>query len=1064
MASVGSLRHPALEPPVGLPLSEVDLSDRERVGVIFQGAALLAHLERGGWRLAEGWDGARVDGEGLLRGVEAEFGRSPVPPETHLRRMVGELFGAEEVAGRGQARRAIRRLVSRWRDGFFPGPARRIPRRILTLAPFLWEPSEARSRVALAAVAERDGEEEIWLCVPSTVRNRIRAVAGDLAETRSVLTGPEFRELWHGPTDRDPRSLAADGRWREAILTWESRGVESPDDRMAFAEALYARGRFQSALEQIQSLRRPEARCLALRCSFYLGRLEAGRRIARALEDRSVPGEVLLSTAEMAVRLYANLGEPEPARRWRDRALEEAPPSSMWRARLIAAEEAWDAEELDRCQEHLEAARDALEEPSGTWRWHQVAALLALGRNEPREVVRHTGAALRADRRRLKVVEAAGLWNDHAMGRLHLGDLARAEKAIAHAARLLAETEGPRRDTLALRNLAELRLRRGRLHGVREILERSRARNRRDGSLRALAEDEAAWARFEMVQGRALAAVETCRAVRRDLEAEGSTWHRPELAVLEGRALGWCERPDDAREALEAATEEAWRQQLEAEEWPALWALAGERERALETTEPEVRPIWESVLTGETVSAEAWEILDSIEPYRAGRWVWDLELVAPGVVPPRWRRRALRALRRVGAGTLAGRLGARLEGPWEALRAFLADGDVDGKSVTRLFAGMGLDEARLVRRRDGTVEVLVEGSGGEAELVVPHGKGLLELSVSEADSQVRALLELVAKELSVSRPEEEPRAPVLPGIVGESPELEAALEPLPALARGRMPIVVLGESGTGKELVARQVHRLSPRSEGSFVVMNCAEISESLVLSKLFGHVRGAFTGADRDRMGIFETARGGTVFLDEIGDLPLHAQGMLLRVLQEGEVVRVGESLPRTVEVRVVTATHRDLETMVEEGRFRQDLYFRLRVAVVELPPLRDRGDDVLLLAEYFLRRLAPEFGRRKLSREARRRIRAHPWPGNVRELEGQMEVAAALAVDGTIRPEHLRLPEEAAEPTGDYHRQIEDLRRRLVSEALKATDGNQAEAARRLGLTRQALSYLVRKLEIDV
>lgn len=154
----------------------------------------------------------------------------------------------------------------------------------------------------------------------------------------------------------------------------------------------------------------------------------------------------------------------------------------------------------------------------------------------------------------------------------------------------------------------------------------------------------------------------------------------------------------------------------------------------------------------------------------------------------------------------------------------------------------------------------------------------------------------------------------------------------------------------------------------------------------------------------------------------------------------------------------------MVEEGRFRQDLYFRLRVAVVELPPLRDRGDDVLLLAEYFLRRLAPEFGRRKLSREARRRIRAHPWPGNVRELEGQMEVAAALAVDGTIRPEHLRLPEEAAEPTGDYHRQIEDLRRRLVSEALKATDGNQAEAARRLGLTRQALSYLVRKLEIDV
>jgi sigma-54-dependent transcriptional regulator len=230
--------------------------------------------------------------------------------------------------------------------------------------------------------------------------------------------------------------------------------------------------------------------------------------------------------------------------------------------------------------------------------------------------------------------------------------------------------------------------------------------------------------------------------------------------------------------------------------------------------------------------------------------------------------------------------------------------------------------------------------------------------------------------------------------------------------------------------------------------------------AELFGHLRGAFTGADRDRAGIFEAAEGGTVLLDEIGDLPLDAQGKLLRLLQEGEVRRLGESLPREVDVRVVAATHRNLERMTEKGEFRMDLYYRLRVGRVELPPLRDRGDDVLLLAKAFLASLG--YPPPRLSAAAWRRLREYHWPGNVRELKNVLEVAAALSDDGRIGAELLDLPDAGEPLQHGYHERLRRFRRSMVAEALDASDGNQSAAARRLGLSRQALSYLVRRLEI--
>jgi two-component system response regulator AtoC len=240
-----------------------------------------------------------------------------------------------------------------------------------------------------------------------------------------------------------------------------------------------------------------------------------------------------------------------------------------------------------------------------------------------------------------------------------------------------------------------------------------------------------------------------------------------------------------------------------------------------------------------------------------------------------------------------------------------------------------------------------------------------------------------------------------------------------------------------------------------------------LLLSDLFGHARGAFTGADRERLGVFETAQGGTVFLDEIGDLPPVAQGMLLRVLQEGEVRRLGESLARKVDVRVVAATHRDLARASREGAFRQDLYFRLRGASVTLPPLRERGGDVILLATRMIEREASRLKIvpvPRLDAQAAERLARHSWPGNVRELENVVRVACQLAAgQAEIALEHLEIEEAEGKSAGSYQRQVDELKSRLIREALIATGRKRAAAARLLGLTRQALSYLIRELRID-
>ncbi|MFG0600947.1 sigma-54-dependent transcriptional regulator [Delftia sp. WSY_4] len=270
-------------------------------------------------------------------------------------------------------------------------------------------------------------------------------------------------------------------------------------------------------------------------------------------------------------------------------------------------------------------------------------------------------------------------------------------------------------------------------------------------------------------------------------------------------------------------------------------------------------------------------------------------------------------------------------------------------------------------------------------------------------------------------------------------------------------VLVLGETGTGKELVARALHRNSVRAERPFVAVNCAAIPADLMESELFGHVKGAFTGAVSDRAGRFREAQGGTLFLDEVGDMPLPTQAKILRALQEREITPVGASRALPVNVRIIAATHRDLPDAVRQGRFREDLWYRLQVVPVHLPPLRERLGDVLLLAEHFLRQGGGASPKR-LGSDAARLLLAHDWPGNVRELRNAMERAALLCPGPVIGPEHIGLQPAAANgPAIDWNGPlapaVAQLEREMVTRALAATMGNRAEAARRLGLSRQQL-----------
>ncbi len=314
------------------------------------------------------------------------------------------------------------------------------------------------------------------------------------------------------------------------------------------------------------------------------------------------------------------------------------------------------------------------------------------------------------------------------------------------------------------------------------------------------------------------------------------------------------------------------------------------------------------------------------------------------------------------------------------------------------------------------------------------------------------------------------------GMVGRSQGMWQVFELTRKAAQSEAPVIILGESGTGKELVAHAIHNLGPRREGPFIACNCAALNEALLESELFGHVKGAFTGAYSHRQGRFEAAHRGDLFLDEIGDLPPAIQVKLLRVLETKQFERVGDHRPLTADVRIITATHRSLEALVAEGKFREDLFFRINVIPIHLPPLRDRLEDVPLLVEHFLKTISQRHGKHisSLSRDALDLFLAYSWPGNIRELKGVLEYAVVVADGGPITVAHLppkllrrsvpAVPRPTREVVGASAAPPANDEKTALINALQQTGGNQSQAAALLGVSRVTVWHRMKRYGIDV
>jgi DNA-binding NtrC family response regulator len=399
----------------------------------------------------------------------------------------------------------------------------------------------------------------------------------------------------------------------------------------------------------------------------------------------------------------------------------------------------------------------------------------------------------------------------------------------------------------------------------------------------------------------------------------------------------------------------------------------------------------------------------------------------------------------------------------------------------------GIEVLREARRAEPTLPViLVTAYGSVEEAVTAMKEGAFDFVQKPVDlDHLKLLLERAAKQQELLREnlllrEEYALRYGFPRIVGEHPTMKDASQMTQRVAATDSTVLLLGESGTGKELFARAVHHLSPRAEQPFVALNCAAIPEGLVENELFGHERGAYTGAGARKMGKLELAHRGTLFLDEIGELPLAIQSKLLRVLEERRFERVGGTQELEANVRIVTATNKDLHAAVAGKTFREDLYFRISAVPITIPPLRDRGDDVLLLAEHFLERFKREFRKPllELTADARARLRTYAWPGNVRELQNAIERAAILANGPKIDPEALQLP--AAKPASEdlpdgmleerflwegpleevSQRAIAHVERFKIQNALRESKWNKTRAAEKLGVSYKTLLTKIRAL----
>jgi len=392
----------------------------------------------------------------------------------------------------------------------------------------------------------------------------------------------------------------------------------------------------------------------------------------------------------------------------------------------------------------------------------------------------------------------------------------------------------------------------------------------------------------------------------------------------------------------------------------------------------------------------------------------------------------------------------------------------------RLPDGDGIELVRHISEKHPQLPVAMITAHGNMETAIEALKaGAFDFVSKPVDLPMLRSLVQTALRLS-TQPDQPASDNGAPPLLGRSAEIEAIRQTIAKLARSQAPVFITGESGTGKELGARQIHAQGPRADGPFVAVNCGAIPQELMESEFFGHVKGSFTGAIKDKEGLFQAANGGTLFLDEVADLPLPMQVKLLRAIQEKAVRPVGAAGEQPVDVRIISASHKDLAALVQAGEFRQDLYYRIHVIELHMPSLREHAEDIPVLIDHILARIAASNGQAKarIAPEALKRLLRHPFTGNVRELENILERATALCDEQLIQPDDLGIVAEPAAVTDTpaapeqgegLEAYLTEVERRAILQALDDTRWNRTAAARQLGISFRALRYRLEKLGLD-
>ncbi len=410
------------------------------------------------------------------------------------------------------------------------------------------------------------------------------------------------------------------------------------------------------------------------------------------------------------------------------------------------------------------------------------------------------------------------------------------------------------------------------------------------------------------------------------------------------------------------------------------------------------------------------------------------------------------------------------QSPFDVVITDLRMSDVDGLGIL----------ARTKTEQPDTEVILMTGHGTVPSAVEAMQKGAFNYLLKPLDiGQLRAITERAAENSRLRRANVELKRRLdekfgFEGVVGDSPQMRDVIERLKRIAPTNASVLIQGETGTGKELVAQSIHQNSPRKNKAFVALNCAALSENILESELFGHVKGAFTDASTDRVGKFEYAHGGTMFLDEVGDMPMATQIKLLRVLENGEITRVGSNDPIKVNVRILSATNRNLEDSIEAGAFRSDLYHRLKVVTIRLPTLVERSQDIPVLIDHFVKQFARRHEKqiRGVTPAARRRLLAYDWPGNVRQLRNVVESMVVVDFDGLLDaddlPEELAEPVEPAEPPSGTSlaalvgKPLVEIERLFIAETLRGTGGNREDASQMLGIGERTLYRKIKEYKL--